>query len=136
MLADDLDVLLGGFGADHRAEAIDLVARLAREGPSRGLDFAAAAQSLAALHALVGSFGSRLVLRLASREEHVLAGGEGARFDPAAPPGAGTWRGSVVQVALADEARAPDSGCRARSRTARGHLLADRADGDRVRASA
>jgi S-DNA-T family DNA segregation ATPase FtsK/SpoIIIE len=110
VLADDLDVLLGGFGADHRAEAIDLVARLAREGPSIGLELAAASQSMATLHALAGSFGSRLILRLASREEHVLAGGEGARFDPAAPPGAGSWRGTVVQVALADEQRSPESG--------------------------
>jgi S-DNA-T family DNA segregation ATPase FtsK/SpoIIIE len=110
VLADDLDVLLGGFGADHRAEAIDLVARLAREGPSIGLELAAASQSMATMHALAGSFGSRLILRLASREEHVLAGGEGARFDPAAPPGAGSWRGTVVQVALADEQASPESG--------------------------
>jgi S-DNA-T family DNA segregation ATPase FtsK/SpoIIIE len=55
------------------------------------------------LHALGGSFGSRLLLRLASREEHVLAGGEAAAFDPAASPGSGTWRGSVVQVAIRDQ---------------------------------
>ena len=73
-----------------------------------GIDLAASSQSMATMHALAGSFGSRLLLRLGSREEHVLAGGEGARFDPAAPPGSGTWRGSVVQVAIADELASAD----------------------------
>jgi S-DNA-T family DNA segregation ATPase FtsK/SpoIIIE len=48
-------------------------------------------------------FGSRLLLRHSSREEHVLSGGDPRGFDPDLPPGAGTWRGAVVQVAQAGD---------------------------------
>ena len=52
-----------------------------------------------ALTGLAGLFGSRLLLRQSSRDEHVLAGGEAGTFDPDLPPGSGSWRGAVVQVA-------------------------------------
>lgn len=100
LIADDLDLLLGRVGADERHELLELLGRLLREGPARSIGIAAAAQRLAgALAPLGGLFGSRLVLRMPSRDEHVLAGGAGAEFDPAAPPGSGRWRGAVVQVA-------------------------------------
>jgi DNA segregation ATPase FtsK/SpoIIIE, S-DNA-T family len=107
LLADDLDLVLGRTGPDERHELLELLARLLREGASRSLGVVASAQRLAgSLSPLAGLFGSRLLLRMPSREEHVLAGGAGADFDPAAPPGSGRWRGAVVQVAWAGEAEA------------------------------
>ena len=89
VLADDLDVLLGGFGADYRTEAIDLVARLAREGPSRGIDLAASSQSMATMHALAGSFGSRLLLRLGEPGGARARGRRGRALRSGRPAGIG-----------------------------------------------
>ncbi|HWH97258.1 MAG TPA: FtsK/SpoIIIE domain-containing protein [Pseudolysinimonas sp.] len=101
LLLDDLDLVLARCHADHAPELADLVGRLLRDGPARGIRVAAAARRLAGpVHGLAPLFGARLLLRLGSREEHVLAGGEGSGFDPRAHPGAGTWDGAVVQVAL------------------------------------
>jgi S-DNA-T family DNA segregation ATPase FtsK/SpoIIIE len=100
LLADDLDLTLARCGPDHAPELADLVARLLREGRARGIRVAASARRLAGpVHGLAPLFGTRLVLRCASRDEHVLAGGEGDTFDPRAQPGAGTWEGAAVQVA-------------------------------------
>jgi DNA segregation ATPase FtsK/SpoIIIE, S-DNA-T family len=101
LLADDLDLTLARSDSDHAVELADLVARLLREAPARGIRVAASARRLAApVHALAPLFGSRLLLRLGGRDEHVLAGGDGALFDPRASPGAGSWEGAAVQVAL------------------------------------
>jgi DNA segregation ATPase FtsK/SpoIIIE, S-DNA-T family len=100
LLVDDLDLVLARCGPDHAPELADLVGRLLREAPARGIRVVAAARRLSGpLHALAPAFGARLLLRLASREEHVLAGGDGALFDPRAVPGSGTWDGAAVQVA-------------------------------------
>jgi S-DNA-T family DNA segregation ATPase FtsK/SpoIIIE len=105
LLLDDLDALTGRFDADYRAEFLDLLAALARgTGPARPALVVAAHRLTGALSGIAGLFGSRLLLRQTSREEHVLAGGDPRGFDPDLPPGAGTWRGAVVQVALAGEA--------------------------------
>ncbi|WP_191281782.1 FtsK/SpoIIIE domain-containing protein [Pseudolysinimonas yzui] len=100
LLLDDLDLTLSRCAADHAPELADLVARLLRDGLARGIRVAASARRLAGpVHGLAPLFGSRLLLRCASREEHVLAGGEGDTFDPRAQPGAGIWEGAAVQVA-------------------------------------
>ncbi|MGN6324798.1 FtsK/SpoIIIE domain-containing protein [Pseudolysinimonas sp.] len=100
LVADDLDLLLARADPETRHELGELLARLLREASARGVGVVAGAQRAAGpLQPLLGLFGSRLVLRMPSREEHVLAGGTGAEYDPALPPGAGRWRGAVVQVA-------------------------------------
>jgi S-DNA-T family DNA segregation ATPase FtsK/SpoIIIE len=103
LLVDDLDLLLARCPADHAPELADLVARLLRDGPARGIRVVAAARRLAGpVHGLAPLFGARLLLRLGSREDHVLAGAAGESFDPRAHPGAGTWDGAAVQVAIPD----------------------------------
>ena len=101
LLLDDLDLVLARCPPDHAPELADLVARLLRDGPARGLRLAASARRLAGpVHALAPQFGARLLLRLGGRDEHLLAGGDGATFDPRATAGSGVWEGAVVQVAL------------------------------------
>jgi S-DNA-T family DNA segregation ATPase FtsK/SpoIIIE len=51
---------------------------------------------------------ARLLLRHASRHDLVLAGGDGALHDPGLPPGAGSWLGARVQVAVGNGAAPPD----------------------------
>jgi S-DNA-T family DNA segregation ATPase FtsK/SpoIIIE len=105
LLADDLDLTLARCGPDHAVELAELVARLLRDAPSRDVRVVASARRLAApVHALAPLFGSRLLLRLGGRDEHVLAGGDGTLFDPHATPGAGWWEGAAVQVALPEAA--------------------------------
>ncbi|CAN5408868.1 hypothetical protein BH10ACT6_BH10ACT6_02720 [soil metagenome] len=106
LIIDDLDVLIDGIDADARHEFVELLARLARE--SRRLTLIVSAQRLTApLQRLAGLFEARLLLRQSTRDEHVLAGGDGADFDPQLPAGAGSWRSgsaapATVQVAIGD----------------------------------
>jgi S-DNA-T family DNA segregation ATPase FtsK/SpoIIIE len=105
LLADDFDLTLARCDPEHASELVELIARLLREAPRRQVRVAVSARRLSGpLLALASQFGSRLLLRLASRDEHVLAGGEGAGFDPQARPGSGTWEGAAVQVALPEPA--------------------------------
>ncbi len=100
LLADDLDSLLARFPADHRAEFIDRFARLLRDGPGRGIRLVIAAQRPTAdIQSLASLAPSRLFLRHSSRQDLVLAGGDGSKFADGLPPGAGLWCGNRVQVA-------------------------------------
>jgi DNA segregation ATPase FtsK/SpoIIIE, S-DNA-T family len=104
LLLDDLDALVARFDTDYRHEFLELLTGIARGSGNARPAFVVAAHRLTGpLAGLAGIFGSRLLLRQTSREEHVLAGGDPRGFDPDLPPGAGTWRGAVVQVARANE---------------------------------
>lgn len=103
LLADDLDLVLARADPGVAPDLVDLLARLLREAPHHGVRVAVGARRLGGpLLTLAPAFGARLLLRAPSREELVLAGGDGSRFDPAAPPGSGLWDGVVVQVAIPD----------------------------------
>lgn len=109
LLIDDLDALLARFDAEHRAAFSDGLARVLREGPNCGIVTAAAVQRLTGEAAtLAAALPQRLLLRQASRQEHVLAGGEGRDFDGTSPPGSGWWRGCRVQVARSAHDRPRD----------------------------
>ena len=101
VLLDDLDALLARFPEDYEGAVLELLGRCLREGPPRGIHWAITAQRITpALHSVASLCGSRLLLRLPNRQEHVLAGGDGSDFVERLPPGAGRWQGHHVQVAL------------------------------------
>ena len=101
VLLDDVDALLARFPEEYESAATELVTRCLREGPALGIHWVVTAQRLTpALHPVVGLCGSRLLLRLPSRQEHVLAGGDGGDFEQRLPPGAGRWNGLRVQIAV------------------------------------
>ena len=67
-----------------------------------------------ALHGIAALCDSRLLLRLANRQEHLLAGGASADFIPTLVPGGAIWHGHRMQTALAPAVPPPDAGQRPR----------------------
>ncbi|WP_165070151.1 FtsK/SpoIIIE domain-containing protein [Marisediminicola senii] len=113
LLIDDVESLVFRFAPDYQHELVDLLARLLRDGPRAGIAVAMTAQNLpTALSPVVALCESRILLRLPSRQDHVLAGGSSDGFDPRIPPGGGTWRGHRVQVGWVPEATGDDAGGR------------------------
>jgi DNA segregation ATPase FtsK/SpoIIIE, S-DNA-T family len=103
MVVDDLDLLLARLGTDYERETADRLIAIARD-PHRRL--AVSAQRLAGcVHLIAQECESRLLLRLSGRQEHLIAGGTAADFDPTLPPGGGVWRGARVQVMAVDPPR-------------------------------
>jgi len=108
LLVDDLDVLLSRLPEDYEAAAVALLCRLLREGPSHGIRCVLGAQRLGAqLHGVAALCGSRLLLRLPNRQEHVIAGGDPSRYVDRVRPGEGSWEGLRVQVAIVGSSAAP-----------------------------
>ena len=109
LVADDLDALVGRFPAEHRAEFTDRLVRLAREGPAAGAYLAAGMRRVPGeLQVLASLLPARLLLRHSSRQDFVLAGGDGAAHDGTLGPGAGMWLGARVQVAVGAVGRPAD----------------------------
>jgi S-DNA-T family DNA segregation ATPase FtsK/SpoIIIE len=100
LLADDLDALVGRFAEEYQAEFVDRLVELARSGSSVGLHLGVSVRRVTpALQTLAALCDERVILRLGSRQDHLMAGGTSAGFSADAPPGAGEWRGSRIQVA-------------------------------------
>jgi DNA segregation ATPase FtsK/SpoIIIE, S-DNA-T family len=114
LLFDDLDAVIAGCPDGYQPALIDLAARALREGPATGSWCVITAQRIGgAMHSLAALCGSSLLLRMPSRAEHVLAGGEPSSFVPELPPGAGHWREKRIQVAIAPVAEFAAAGPRA-----------------------
>lgn len=100
---DDADSLLARFPADYRSAVVDALVALLRDGPARGVHLALSAKRLTAeLQQLATLVPERLLLGHGSKQDWVLAGGDGAAFPAALPPGGGVWRGDRVQVVRAN----------------------------------
>lgn len=107
LLIDDVDVLLGRYPSEHRAAFVDALAALHREGPGAGVHVVTSSSS--AIAPLTGLCETKLVLRMPDRQEHAAASGSSAGFDPALPPGGGSWFGARVQVVLVPPAAHPEA---------------------------
>jgi S-DNA-T family DNA segregation ATPase FtsK/SpoIIIE len=101
LLLDDVDAVFAAAGGEYAHELADRVLRLLRAGSSSPLVVLAAARMPSHLGAATSLAGTRLLLRAASRDEHLLAGGASGTFDRTAPPGRGELDGIPVQVAFA-----------------------------------
>lgn len=108
LLLDDADALVTSCQDDYSAALLDLLSRVLREGPARGVHVVLTMQRIPSpLQPLIALCGSRLLLRMPNRQEHMLAGGDSAAFASALPPGGGHWNGDRVQVVLAPSADGP-----------------------------
>jgi S-DNA-T family DNA segregation ATPase FtsK/SpoIIIE len=108
---DDLDALLSRMPDHASAMFVDAMTTLLREGSSLGITVVASVQRLTAgMQPLVPLFGHRLLLRMPTRQDLVMSGGEGVHHAATAPPGRGRWLGAEVQVAVPDRAPPPTKG--------------------------
>jgi S-DNA-T family DNA segregation ATPase FtsK/SpoIIIE len=102
VVVDDVDALLARYAQEYREVIVERFTEALRDGPQRGLHLVASAQRLTSdLQRIATLMPSRLLLRQANRQEHVLAGGASMRYSASAAPGAGEWEGMRVQVATA-----------------------------------
>jgi S-DNA-T family DNA segregation ATPase FtsK/SpoIIIE len=109
VIVDDLDSLLSRFAVEYRQAFSERLVAIMRDGPARGTRVVLAAQRLTSdAQALAGLAPARLLLAHASRQDFVLAGGEGRAWIGALPPGAGSWKGRRVQVASGAPRRPAD----------------------------
>lgn len=99
LAVDDVDAIVSRLGNDHRLEFVERLARILRDGPGSGTTVVLSAQQVPSmLSGVVTACDSRLVMRMPSRQEHLLVGGDGAQFDSVAVPGRARWQGHLVQV--------------------------------------
>ncbi|HEV7950144.1 MAG TPA: FtsK/SpoIIIE domain-containing protein [Glaciihabitans sp.] len=104
LLIDDVDATLAACPEEYSLALVDMLTRVMREGPSRGTYVVLTAQRLSGpLHSLASLCGSTLVLRMPSRQDHLLSGADNELWEPNMVPGAGSWRGNRVQVVHADQ---------------------------------
>jgi S-DNA-T family DNA segregation ATPase FtsK/SpoIIIE len=107
VVADDLDLVLARCDAEQRTELAELMCRAARETRTTGIAIVASSRGAGgALQAAATAFEQRMLLRLPSREEHLLGGGDAASFRADRRPGSAVWRGREAQLAMAS-ARVP-----------------------------
>ena len=100
LVIDDLDALLGRFSDDFQTAFVDILVELLREGGSAGVRLALAVRRVpAVLQTIAGLCDSRLILRMPTRQDHLMSGGV-IGYAPDAPPGAGEWQGVRLQVAI------------------------------------
>ncbi|CAN5326827.1 hypothetical protein BH11ACT2_BH11ACT2_11720 [soil metagenome] len=98
---DDLDAVLARYSDEHAGGFLDALAAVLREGPACGVYLVLATQRITpGLHSIVSLCDRRLLLRMPTKQDHLIAGGAGESYDAAAPPGRATWNGHIVQVAL------------------------------------
>ncbi|MFC7432713.1 MULTISPECIES: FtsK/SpoIIIE domain-containing protein [unclassified Agrococcus] len=108
LVVDDVDALLARLDDEHAHEVAALLARRMREGAGLGHAVALTARRVTSTMGQLAPLADmRVLLRLASRQEHVLAGGVSDRYDATLPPGAGWVAGERVQLGLADEPAVP-----------------------------
>ncbi|KQZ82201.1 hypothetical protein ASD56_15105 [Microbacterium sp. Root166] len=101
IVVDDLDALAGRLPPDHAHVVLERIEDLLRRAGSAGLLVAAGAHRAGGtVSRLVDHFPRRLFLPFPSRAEHVAAGADPARFDPAAPAGRAVIDGAAAQIAL------------------------------------
>lgn len=112
LLVDDVESLLATAGDEHGAALREALLGLLRDGGRRGISVVIVASRLGGVvHRFSAQLDSTLVLRLADRQDHLVAGAPASCFDARRPAGRAYWRDAEVQIAVA-----PSSpGCPARA---------------------
>ena len=106
LLIDDLESLISRFPSEYQGAFIDTLIELAREGPSAGLFLVLAVKKVASAASMLAALcESRLILRMPSRPDHLLAGGSTTGWSDSIAEGEGEWKGGRVKVA---QAQLPD----------------------------
>lgn len=109
LVVDDLDLQLARLTEEQQGSVAHAIARRMREGQPVAVTARRVSTAMGQVAALAEL---RILLRIASRQEHIVAGGEAHLHDSALSAGAGWLRDERVQLALPDGAaarRAPRS---------------------------
>ncbi|KJL19405.1 FtsK/SpoIIIE domain-containing protein [Microbacterium azadirachtae] len=107
LAVDDLDRHLAAFPHEYAAawaEKLQRVLRIAAE--CGGTVLLSASRCSAQVSSAADLLPARMLLRAASRTEHLTAGGDPRTYDPGRTPGRGVLDGVEVQVAVPDRADA------------------------------
>jgi S-DNA-T family DNA segregation ATPase FtsK/SpoIIIE len=100
VVIDDVDALVTRMPDEYGTAFTEALIAVLRSGPAAGVHAAIAAQrATSVVHQLTSLCDSRLVLRMANRQDHVMSGAPSESFDESAPPGRGVFRSHDVQVA-------------------------------------
>jgi S-DNA-T family DNA segregation ATPase FtsK/SpoIIIE len=98
LAVDDADAVCARLGEEYAAMWCERLARVLRDGPAAGVHAVVAAQrQTGPLRSALGLARETVLLRQASRQEHVLAGAPAELWDEALPAGGAIWRGRRVQ---------------------------------------
>lgn len=107
---DDLDALVARFGPEYRETFLERLSTMLRDGSSGGIHFVIAAQRITSdIQFLAALLPARVLLRQASKNDHVMAGGTGADYLPNLGAGGGLWHGDRVQVMHAHRGNGSDA---------------------------
>ncbi|HET8928495.1 MAG TPA: FtsK/SpoIIIE domain-containing protein [Microbacterium sp.] len=116
LLIDDVDALALSFPPEYAAVFLERMERIVRAAGASGSTVVMTAQRLAGPVARIADLlPLRAILPMASRIDHVSAGGEPAAYDPAAVPGRARLAGRLVQFATPPNPPDPRDGRRAAS---------------------
>ncbi|GAB6857198.1 FtsK/SpoIIIE domain-containing protein [Microbacterium xylanilyticum] len=111
LAVDDVDRHLSAFPLEYASAWLERLQRVLRIAGDRDCTvLLSASRCTAQLSALADLLPTRVLLRAASRTEHLTAGGDPRSYDPARPPGRGLLDGVEVQFALPDRRGADDGG--------------------------
>jgi S-DNA-T family DNA segregation ATPase FtsK/SpoIIIE len=110
VLCDDLDARISDLPAEYAQQLVQRWEQILRA--DSGTTFALSAmRSTGPVGRILDVLPRRVLLRAASRVEHIAAGGESSTFDTRLPPGRGFTEGRSVQFAwTGDHADHADSG--------------------------
>lgn len=100
VLCDDLDVLVGGFPPDYAQLFLSRWERIVR---ARVTTVITLSRVSGPLGRLIDSLPRRALLRLASRVEHIAAGGDPAAFNRDRPDGRAWMDGREMQLCLSEK---------------------------------
>ena len=129
IVIDDLDLLLMQAGDDHAHDLVTGLARRMREGRSVGRAFVITARRAnGPIASLQGLAERHIVMRMPTRQEHLLADASGA-YDPDLQPGGGWLVGERIQAVLPTAKPQPLAGRRVRHDFTRCAIVAARPDG-------
>ncbi|GAA4164774.1 hypothetical protein GCM10022286_26980 [Gryllotalpicola daejeonensis] len=95
---DDADAICARLGEEYAVAWCDRLSRILRDGPAAGVYPVVAAQrQTGPLRGALRLARETVLLRQASRQDHVLAGAPAELWDEGMPAGGGIWRGRRVQ---------------------------------------
>ncbi len=97
IVVDDLDLQLARLPEEQQQSAAHALARRMREGAPVAITARRVSTAMGQVAPLAEL---RILLRIASRQEHVVAGGASELHDGALPPGAGWLHDARIQLAL------------------------------------